>query len=716
MKSITKSWTVLCLILISLSATAETVTIGQLKYDLNGTEAYVSGYIGEPVDVVIPATIISGGQTFNVTTILDGAFSRCESLVRISAQGSNLKTIYSAFYGCSKLKYIWFPCIELICGGAFNKCVMLEYVVLPNTLLWVNPYGSTYSWDYYENRVFEDCTRLQAIIYLGLQTSKCHSNADVFNINNMITWNSSDITYTGKTPAVDFTNNLPAGFRVTSYDMSGLDKSVGTHTMNVPFTFTNDDMSFDVEIPYTYTINKAPLTAKVKNESRPYGSNNPEFKVQYYGWVNGENESVLSQTGTFSCSANMGSNVGEYPIVLTNVIADNYDITIQNGTLTVTKAQLSAVPKNVTRLYGEQNPDFTILYTGLKNNESEPEWITRPTIVTEAKESSAVGEYAIKIVGGEAHNYNLSKSDGVLTIDLANLRITADNKTRLYFEENPELTYYCSGFMNNEDENILKTRPTLNTQATKKSNVGIYPITITGATADNYRVEMIPGNLDIKKRTLTVSTDNYTRYYNEANPEFMLKYAGFVNNESINDILIEPQATTSATKESDVGIYNIDISGGAAANYEFVYNGGKLTIEKAYQELTWEQDLSNIEPYNQIELTATATSNLPIDYSVEGAQICSVVTIGTRTYLDCFAEGETVVYAIQPGNQNWWQTTKIYKKIKISGSMPTSINGINVTNCSSNIHHPGGIQNNKLHKGLNIIRLADGTTRKVVVK
>ena len=56
--------------LISMSSYAQTVvTIGGLKYTLNGTEAYVSGYTGSPTDVVIPATIESDGLTFRVTEI-----------------------------------------------------------------------------------------------------------------------------------------------------------------------------------------------------------------------------------------------------------------------------------------------------------------------------------------------------------------------------------------------------------------------------------------------------------------------------------------------------------------------------------------------------------------------------------------------------------------------------------------------------------------------
>jgi hypothetical protein len=91
--------------------------------------------------------------------------------------------------------------------------------------------------------------------------------------------------------------------------------------------------------------------------------------------------------------------------------------------------------------------------------------------------------------------------------------------------------------------------------------------------------------------------------------------------------------------------------------------------------------------------------------------------------LDCFAEGETIVYAIQPGNQNWWQTTKIYKKVKIAESQPTGIednldnNQYPITkNRLDEVYDLQGRKQGSMRPGLNILRIGDGTTRKVVVK
>ena len=116
-----------------------------------------------------------------------------------------------------------------------------------------------------------------------------------------------------------------------------------------------------------------------------------------------------------------------------------------------------------------------------------------------------------------------------------------------------------------------------------------------------------------------------------------------------------------------------------------------------------------------MELLATASSGLDVTYSIEGEQTCSIVKIGSKQYLDCSGEGEVIVVAIQEGNKNYWQSTKIYKAIVIQ-----SASGINLAtgdvDGSTKIYDVSGNRIYKLQKGLNIIKMSDGTTKKVLVK
>lgn len=119
--------------LTSMSALADTyVTIGDLRYQLYGTEAFVSGYVGSPTDVAIPATIESDGLTFRVTQILHSAFNSCNTLTSVKAEKNNLKVIGPyAFYGATALQKADFQAVTDVEHHAFENCTALEEMVLP---------------------------------------------------------------------------------------------------------------------------------------------------------------------------------------------------------------------------------------------------------------------------------------------------------------------------------------------------------------------------------------------------------------------------------------------------------------------------------------------------------------------------------------------------------------------------------------------------------
>ena len=297
--------------------TATVVTVGDLKYELYGTEAYVAGVEGNPTNIVIPATIQTDGLTFNVTSVASEAFEGNTTIKSVESVGSNLLSIYSsafkrctsltsvslpsatrivnnafdnctsltsvslpsatyigyeAFFNCSSLISIKLPKVKGIYFGAFAYCSKLQNVLLGDNLEYMlgststNTKPSFYqcimlscivipaSCTIHEN-TFGGCDRLQAIIYKGTQTGAGGSYAKVYNINNMVEWSANSFPYTGNMPQVTFTNNLPMGFQAKSGNtVNNLSKDAGSHTTTVPITFANSDQEFTVDIPYSYTI------------------------------------------------------------------------------------------------------------------------------------------------------------------------------------------------------------------------------------------------------------------------------------------------------------------------------------------------------------------------------------------------------------------------------------------------------------------------------
>mgnify|MGYP002523083944 CR=1 FL=1 len=261
----------------------------------------------------------------------------------------------------------------------------------------------------------------------------------------------------------------------------------------------------------------------------------------------------------------------------------NYNITADDGKLTINKAPLQITPKDATRKYGEDNPQFELMYDGLKNNEDEPEWTTRPNISTNATKISSVGDYAIEVVAAQARNYDLEIKVGILTITKAPLVVAVENCMRGYGEKNPSFSLYYEGLMNDEITPKWTELPTFTTDADKNSNVGDYTIVATGGEMTNYETEKItPGVLTVSKASLTISAMDYTIKQGEALPEFEATYEGFKNDETSEVLTKKPVFTTTATSASEPGEYEISVSGAEAQNYEITYVDGKLTISEAF--------------------------------------------------------------------------------------------------------------------------------------
>ncbi|MCR4602841.1 MAG: leucine-rich repeat protein [Prevotella sp.] len=108
---------------------------------------------------------------------------------------------------------------------------------------------------------------------------------------------------------------------------------VGVYTINVnPGTITNRNLVCENG---ELTIIPAALTITAKSYTRHEGEENPAFEVTYKGWRNRETAEVLLQQPVITCNATPNSPAGEYPIVVSGAQAQNYEITYNDGVLTV---------------------------------------------------------------------------------------------------------------------------------------------------------------------------------------------------------------------------------------------------------------------------------------------------------------------------------------------------------------------------------------------
>ena len=130
-----------------------------------------------------------------------------------------------------------------------------------------------------------------------------------------------------------------------------------------------------------------------------------------YAWWGWDSSSGLDDVGFLNLETGELkkeiTNVGLYQIIF----PDAYPAFIE-----ITKAPLTVSCKDYERKFGEDNPEFEIIYEGFKNCESEEDLITKPVIYTEANTESPIGEYPIHIEGGESPNYIFIYNPGKLNI------------------------------------------------------------------------------------------------------------------------------------------------------------------------------------------------------------------------------------------------------------------------------------------------------------
>ena len=659
----------LLFILFATMASASVVTIGGMKYDIQGTKAAeVSryGYYGDYLNYnfnytgtsyTVPSSIIYKGNTYIVDRVAYTAFTGyyadhrdCVQITSINLPNT-INTIGEyAFEGTGISKMVIPSSVTTMQGNPFKDCDFLT------TLIYL-PKSAPSKWTATSTTYVPDKSSYSSPSY----------SVNGSSVVEMISFDQNTFTYTGQAPTTTWTNNVD-GY-TASLTMPTLEKDAGSYVAYIPVTFTKGSESFSTEVVYRYTIKAAELTAKVHDASRVYGDNNPAFNISYSGFINGENESVVITKPTATTTATTSSNVGTYPISISGGVAQNYTLKYETGTLTVTKASLELSVNDATKIYGSENPTFTLNYFGLKNNETKPSWEKHPIFSTAADKVSDVGDYKIT-VDCSATNYNITKKkSGTLKIIPAQLTIKANDANKTYYEETPSFSYACSGFVNGDNtSSALQAQPTLSTDADQYSYAGTYEIIANGASSSNYNIVYIPGTLTINKRLLFIKVGNFERNYGEENPSFTIEYEGFVGNDSERSLSIKPTAKTSATSTSNVGTYPINVSGGDATNYKFSYTNGVLTVNKAEQSIDWNQDLSNVQVGSQIELTAVASSGLPIEYTMETNNSASLYKVGTKTYIDCIASGQFLLKAIQNGSNNYYGTPKVTNTINIVGT------------------------------------------------
>jgi len=316
-----------------------------------------------------------------------------------------------------------------------------------------------------------------------------HAELEIIQRELTITVDSKTKTYGELDPTFTYqVDNAASTDTITPTISRVQGENVGTYAITATF----EDANYDITIHHAeLEIIQRELTITVDSKSKTYGELDPTFTYQV-------DNAASTDTITPTLSRVLGENVGTYAITA-SYSNSNYDITIINNQLEITKRAITITVDAKTKTYGELDPVLTVTITNALLTDSFDIEYSR-----EAGEN--VGTYVISI-DVEHSNYEITTVSGELVITQREITITLDNQTQVYGNESVPFTYTTTDALHTTYINLVLSRVSGN-------NVGTYAITGSYSN-DNYDVTIIPATYTITPRPITATMDNQTSVYGD---------------------------------------------------------------------------------------------------------------------------------------------------------------------------------------------------------
>ncbi|GAA3961122.1 MBG domain-containing protein [Mucilaginibacter dorajii] len=380
----------------------------------------------------------------------------------------------------------------------------------------------------------------------------------------------------------------------------------------------------NVQMPNSM-VTPAPLTILANNASKVYGmvlnSNitSAAFTVLGNGLKNGN--TITTVNLFFDGGTQATDHVGIYETIMPTVptgangfLPGNYTITYIPGALSITPAPLTITATDVSKPYGTALTGLTASVAFTSNGLQNQENIGSVAVAygTGSGVNDALGFYpgtiTPSLAGGgtfDPGNYLITYKTGSITVTPPTGIIvsgTLNALNTIYGTPSVSTSFNVSG--TGLSGGILITPPPGFEVGTNNSTFGTSVIigqagdvaatTVYIRLAATTPVGTYSGNISLTSGTananeampastviatpLTIIANNKTKVAGTANPTLTVTYAGFVNNESVAQLVIKPIVSTTANTLSAAGLYPIMASGAASPNYIISYVDGVLTI------------------------------------------------------------------------------------------------------------------------------------------
>jgi len=378
-------------------------------------------------------------------------------------------------------------------------------------------------------------------------------------------------------------------------------------------------------------ISKATITPTIIMTGWTYGgtASNPSVSgnsgngsVSYEYYTNSGCTTKTTTANGASATGGKPSYAGTYWVKATIAATTNYNSGTAIKSFTISKKALTVTANSQTITYGNSITTGTgqVTTATLASGDSLSA-ITLTPSTSNVTTSGTITPSAATIKNGSTYvtgNYNIAYNTGTLTINKANLTVTAKPKTIIYGDApaNDGVTY--SEFKGSDSASSLGGSLSYTYSYSRYGNVGnTYTITPGGLTSSNYNITFAAGTLTVNQKEVGLTWSDTPLTYNGSPQKPTATATGLVNGDEIEVSVTGEQtnagenytATASALTGTKAGNYKLP----ASNTHSFSINGASMSDEVSATGYTGTYDAA------EHNITVTAPSGATVKYRTTGS-------------------------------------------------------------------------------------------------
>jgi gliding motility-associated-like protein len=474
-------------------------------------------------------------------------------------------------------------------------------------------------------------------------------------VQPQITWNTpAAIVYGTALSATQLNAQANIAGIITYSPIAGTILNAGAYTLLASFTPTDQNYAFTGKT-VAITVNKATPIVTWPN---------PNGIAQGVALSDVQLNATANVPGTFSYSPAIGTVLDagiNQPLTVTFTPTDgaNYNTRTQKVFINVGKLTpllTWAAPAAIT--YGTALSDAQLYATS-----NMPGTFTYSPAAGTVLHAGNNQRLTVTFTPIDAVNYNSRTIYATINVNKATLIVAANNATRAYNQPDPNFSVSYSGLVNGDTPDNFITPVIIGTTTSITSLVGTYPITVSGATSNDYAFRFVSGTFSITAigRDLTFdklpvktygdadfdasasSTSGESIIYTSSNPLVATVVDGLIHIVGAGYVTITASLPVNSDYNTSPVVSQFMIVNKASQNIDFA------NIPVQLRGTTY--DLSNVK--SNSGLPVTFTSNDPMIASISGLTISSLRI------------GVTGIVANQAGDANYYAANTVVRQIEV---------------------------------------------------